>query len=60
MPGLAQDLYVNFEWMGSGTILLHARVLPAVSGVWAGAILVILGLVSSVDLRRTHRNEISG
>jgi cytochrome c-type biogenesis protein CcmF len=59
LPGLTEDLYLSFEWMGSNTILLQARVLPMVSGVWFGAALVIAGMVMMAALAGRERQIIS-
>jgi cytochrome c biogenesis factor len=50
LPGLTEDLYISFDWMGSDTILLQARVLPMVTGVWLGAALVVVGMVMMAAL----------
>ncbi len=41
---LSEDLYMSFEWMSGDVALLHVKVVPAMSALWAGALLLAAGM----------------
>jgi len=38
------DLHLSYEWMSDDIVLMHAKVVPMMSLLWAGAILLCLGM----------------
>ncbi|MBI0583979.1 MAG: cytochrome c biogenesis protein CcsA [Methanomassiliicoccus sp.] len=44
LNGLAEDVYLSYEWMNNGTAAVQARVIPMVSGVWAGLAIASAGM----------------
>lgn len=41
---LSGDLYMSFEWMTDSIALVHAKVVPAMSMLWTGALLLLVGV----------------
>jgi cytochrome c biogenesis factor len=41
---MSEDLYMSFEWMSGDVALLHVKVVPAMSALWAGALLLAAGM----------------
>jgi hypothetical protein len=46
--GLAEDVYLSFEWTDNDTATVQVRVLPMVSGVWAGFGIATLGMAATL------------
>ncbi len=39
-----EDLYISFEWVSDGGVVLHARLIPMIKVLWTGVILLVAGL----------------
>ncbi|MDW5563758.1 MAG: cytochrome c biogenesis protein CcsA [Methanomassiliicoccus sp.] len=46
--GLAEDVYINYEWKDNGTAGVQARVIPLVSEVWLGFSIATLGMIATL------------
>ncbi len=55
--GIGEDFYMNFDWMGNSTALVHARVVPMVTEVWFGASLVLLGTLGLALIGRVPKRS---
>ena len=41
---LSEDLYMSFRWMTEDVALLHIKVVPMMTPLWTGAVLILLGI----------------
>ena len=45
LAGLVEDVYLSYDWMADGSALVQVRVIPLVSGVWAGSAVLVAGML---------------